>query len=104
MEEQLGVPRAAERGVERGEEVERVEAAVEVALDEVEQVGSPLHVALAGEHDADDLLVHVEEAAGDLAEGSQRQRPHLHPGRHRRDGAARAPAERRVEGPQLRVR
>uniref|UniRef100_A0A8R7TCC3 Uncharacterized protein n=1 Tax=Triticum urartu TaxID=4572 RepID=A0A8R7TCC3_TRIUA len=104
VQDELRVAGAAEGLVERGEEVEGVEAGVEVVLHEREQLGAPPHVVLAGEDDADHLLVHVHQAAGDLAEGAQGHGPHLHPGRRRRHGEARAPPQRRVEAPQLRVR
>ncbi|KAI4969215.1 hypothetical protein ZWY2020_000129 [Hordeum vulgare] len=80
----MQVPGAGEGPIEGGEEVERVEAGVEVVLDEREQVGAPAHVVLASEDDADHLLVHLYQATGDLAEGADGHGPHLHPGGRRR--------------------
>ncbi|KAI5018972.1 hypothetical protein ZWY2020_043860 [Hordeum vulgare] len=80
----MQVPGAGEGPIEGCEEVEGVEAGVEVVLDEREQVGAPAHVVLAGEDDADHLLGHLYQAAGDLAEGADGHGPHLHPGGRRR--------------------
>ncbi|KAI4975611.1 hypothetical protein ZWY2020_049218 [Hordeum vulgare] len=84
----MQVPGVGEGPIEGGEEVEGVEAGVEVVLDERKQVGAPAHVVLAGEDDAGHLLVHLYKAAGDLAEGADGHGPHLHLGRRRRRKAA----------------
>ncbi|KAK3412497.1 hypothetical protein EUGRSUZ_I01245 [Eucalyptus grandis] len=90
--------------IQGGEEVEGLEAVLEVFLHQLEQLLSPPDVLLAVQDDPDHLLVHLHEAPGDLPEGVEGQRSDPDAGSERLDGMAGLGPEVGVEGTEVGVR
>ncbi|KAG6510495.1 hypothetical protein ZIOFF_028519 [Zingiber officinale] len=104
LEDELVVASFSEALFDGSAEVESLEVVLEVILDEVEQLDVLPHITLAVEDDLDHLLVHLEEAVGDLPEGIKGEGTDLDVIGEGGDGATGALLERGVKGLELGIK